>query len=73
MYEACKEREKYDPFTGKQGRIKIASEINQKSDLTEKNFKIAIINIFTELKKSKTKDVKTMSHQIRVPIRREKL
>ena len=45
---------------------KSACEIYEMSDLSEKDFSVAIINIFTELKESMIKvkeGVMTMSHQ----------
>lgn len=52
---------------GKQG-TKTACEINQMLDLIDINFKVAIINMFKELKEIMIKEIKegmmTMLHQI---------
>lgn len=60
-YEACIKIGKYDLYPGKEAGIQIACERNQMSELTGKDFNIAIINP-TELKKRITK-IKMMSHQ----------
>lgn len=49
----CRETEKYDSRTEKKAdERKTTSERVQILDLTDKGFKVAIINIFKELKKT---------------------
>lgn len=45
IYEACIKIGKYDLYPGKEAGIQIACERNQMSELTGKDFKIAIINL----------------------------
>lgn len=49
------QRNRNDPFTrGKKQGTETVGETDQKSGLTEKDFKVAIMNMFTELKESMT-------------------
>lgn len=60
-YEVCNETGKYDPYTRKKQNKTANSNCvweHQMLDLTEKDFKIATINMFTELKESVIKEVK---------------
>lgn len=53
--EACKEIGKNDPFTqGKKQGTETVCETDQMSGLTEKDFKVAIMSMFTELKENMT-------------------
>lgn len=45
IYEACIKIGMYDLYPGKEAGIQIACERNQMSELTGKDFKIAIINL----------------------------
>lgn len=58
-YEACKEIEKYVPYTGKKMKaVETTCETDQLLNLWENDFKVVMINVFMELKKTMTKDVK---------------
>lgn len=64
-YEACIKIRKSDPYPGKEAGTQIACERNQTSDLTEKDFKIAIINL-TEQKKKKRMRKKVKERQCHI-------
>lgn len=56
-YEACSKTVKYDTrYQEKKQTTETACESNKMLDFTEKNFKIAPINMFRELKKSMRKE-----------------
>lgn len=66
VYKIRKER-KYGPYNGKKQVTETTCESNQMLDLRGKQFKVAIINMFKELKKTMVKEVKedmmTMSNR----------
>lgn len=65
-YEACIKIRKSDPYPGKEAGTQIACERNQTSDLTEKDFKIAIINLTEQKKKKKRMRKKVKERQCHI-------
>lgn len=49
---------KYEPYTSKKKETETACENEQMLDLIDKTLKVAIINIFKELKENMIKEVK---------------